>query len=239
MICAMDRPAALEPRNAPERALARLAAVDPTVVLRLFLGAVFITVFFENLAFKRYTPDGYERLIDRYASRNDAPAFWSDGVMQLFADNATVFAPLQAITELSFGLLLVLGLASGLVALAITGFLVTLWFSELGLFWIWELLGLVMVALAVALGSLPSLLRGSTADRILGPPSLPRWPLVARLALAVVGGLALAVLIDASGTGGRDNGDVSLRAGLVFGGALVALALLDDVRRRRGTGAGA
>ena len=223
----------LEPRNTVERGLARLAVVDHVLVLRLFLGAVFITVFFENLAFNRYTADGYTSLIERYAGRNDAPGFWSDGFMQFFADNSTVFAPLQAVTELSFGLLLVVGIASGLVGLAVAGFLATLWLSELGIFWVWELLGLVMVALAVGLGSLPGMLRGSTADRVLGPPSLPSWSLPARLALAPVGGLVLALVIDAAGTGGRSNGDVSLRAGLVFGGALAVLAVLDGLRLHR------
>ncbi len=223
----------LEPRNGLERLLARAAGIDHLVVLRLFLGAVFLTVFFENLAFNRYTADGYARLIERYAARTDAPGFWSDGFMQFFADNSTLFAPLQAVTELGFGVLLVLGIASGLVGLAVAGFLATLWLSELGIFWIWELLGLVMVALAVGLGSLPGLLRGSTVDRILGPPSLGGLSLPARLALAPAGGLALALVVDAAGTGGRSNGEVSLRAGLAFGVCMIGLALLDDVRARR------
>lgn len=51
--------------------------------------------------------------------------------------------------------------------------------------------------------------------------------------LAPVGGVAVGLLVDAAGTGAAKNGDVSTRAGLVFGGALVALALVDNLRPER------
>ena len=44
-----------------ERFAARVALLDHLVLMRVFLGALFITVFFENLSFGRYTPGGYER----------------------------------------------------------------------------------------------------------------------------------------------------------------------------------
>lgn len=212
---------------------ARVARLDHLVIMRVFLGAVFITVFFENLAFKRYTAGGYERLIDRYAERTAAPGFWSDGVMGFFADNAAVFSKLQAVTELGFGIALVVGFAAGFVGLAVLGFLLALWFSELGLFWIWELLGLVVIALAIAIAELPAMLGGTLRQRLLGRRSAHLWPLWKRLALAPLLALALGLLIDASGTGGGANGEVALRAAVVFGAALVALALLDERRPAR------
>lgn len=212
-----------------------LARVNHVVLMRIFLGAVFITVFFENLAFNRYTEGGYARLIDRYAGRNDAPAFWSDGIMGFFSDNAVVFSKLQAVTELTFGLLLVLGIGTAVVAFAVAGFLASLWISELGLFWIWELLGLVVIAAAVGIATLPDLFRGSIRDRVLGPPSSTRLSLGARLGLALGGGVGLALIVDAAQTGGSENGAVAARAGLLFGAALVALALLDQLRRRGDT----
>jgi len=209
---------------------ARVARVDHLVMLRVFLGALLITVFFENLAFGRYTPGGYERLIDRYAARNNAPGFWSNGVMGFFADHSEIFSKLQAVTEMSFGIALVIGFAAGYVGLGVTGYLLALWLSELGLFWIWELPGLIVVALAIGLGNLPHALQGTLRDRLLGPRSARSWPLRKRLALAPAGALALALLINAAGTGGNNNGDVTLRAALVFGGALAALALVDNAR---------
>ncbi len=215
-----------------ERLTARLARLDHVVMMRVFLGAFFIAVFFENLSFIRYTPGGYERLIERYAARTRAPDFWSDGVMGFFAGHSEIFSKLQAVTELSFGLALVIGFATAYVGLAAAGFLLMLWISQLGIFWVWELPGLIVVALAIGLGNLPHALQGTLRERLLGPPSARTWPLWKRLALAPAGALALALMINAAGTGGNKNDDVALRAALVFGGALIALAFIDDVRRR-------
>lgn len=200
--------------------------------LRLYLGALFVTVFFENLALDRYTADGYTELIDRYAGQNNAPGFWSDGVMGLFADNSEIFAPIQFLTELSFGVLLVLGIATGAVALAAAGFLFSLWVSELGIFWIWELLSITAIAVAVGLSTLPQLLRAEDLrERILGPSTFGGLGLGPRLGIAVAGGLLLAGAILAVGnTGGGDNETVAWRAGLLFGVLLVACTFLDRLR---------
>ena len=229
-------PAGSRAASAAQRAAEAVSRLNHVVLMRIFLGAVFITVFFENLAFTRYTEGGYARLIDRYAARNDAPAFWSDGVMGFFSDNAVVFSKLQAITELTFGLLLVLGIGTAVVAFVVAGYLASLWVSELGLFWIWELLGLVVIAAAVGIATLPDVLRGSIRQRVLGPPSSMVLALKTRLALALAGAVGLALLVNVAQTGGSENGAVSTRAGLVFGAALAVLALLDEQRRRPGSG---
>jgi hypothetical protein len=203
-------------------------------VLRLYLGALFCTVFFENLAFNRYTADGYQRLIDRYAGENNAPGVWSDGVMGLFADNSEVFAPVQFLTELSFAVLLVLGIATGVVALAASAFLLSLWLSELGIFWIWELLSIAAIALAVGLSSLPDIRRtGPLRQRILGRSTFGGLGLGLRLAIAVAGGLVLAGAILAADTGGGDNSAVAWRSGVLFGALLAACAFLDRLRADR------
>ncbi|MGH2900877.1 MAG: hypothetical protein ACRDMZ_19535 [Solirubrobacteraceae bacterium] len=213
-----------------ERLSARLARLDRLVMMRVFLGAFFIAVFFENLSFIRYTPGGYERLVERYAARTRAPDFWADGVMGFFADHSEIFSKLQAVTEMGFGLALVIGFASAYVGLAAAGFLLMLWISQLGIFWVWELPGLIVVALVVGLGNLSYALHGPRRERLLGPRSARSWPLWKRLALAPVGALALAALIAAAGTGGDKNGAVTLRSALVFGAALIALALADNIR---------
>jgi hypothetical protein len=212
-----------------------VAAVRAITGLRLYLGALFITVFFENLAFNRYTADGYERLIDRYAGENNAPGFWSDGVMGFFADHSEVFAPLQFLTELGFGVLLVLGIATGAVALAAAGFLFSLWVSELGLFWIWELLSITAIAAAVGLATVPRLLgAGDLRERVLGPSTFGGLGTGARLGIAVAGGLLLAGAILAVGnTGGGENSAVAWRSGLLFSALLVACAFLDRLREYR------
>jgi hypothetical protein len=202
--------------------------------LRIYLGALFCTVFFENVAFNRYTADGYQSLIDRYAAENEAPGFWSDGVMALFADNSEVFAPLQFLTELSFAVLLVLGVATGVVAVAAAGFLFSLWVSELGIFWIWELLSIAAIAAAVGLATLPDLRApGSLKQRLLGPSTFGALGPGARIGLSVAGGLLLAGAILAAQTGGDDNSIVAWRAGVLFGVLLMACSLLDRLRADR------
>src|SRR4051795_845622 len=139
-------------------------------VLRLMLGALFVSTFFENLEKKLYTVSGYSGLIDDYAARNNAPGFWSDHFMKFISDHASFFAPVQAAFELSLGILLVLGIASGIVALVTAGHLTALWISELGLVWGWELLSLLGAGGLVGLAFLPSLLDRSRSveQRLLG-----------------------------------------------------------------------
>lgn len=119
---------------------------------RIGIGAMFVYVFFENYSKGLYTPEGYADLITWYAENGHAPALWKS-IMGLAAANARVAAPMQAVTEISFGVLLTLGLFTRPVALAAAGFLASLWLSEWGTAWIWELLVPLWTALAVAVGA--------------------------------------------------------------------------------------
>lgn len=121
-------------------------------ILRLTLGALFVWVFFENLGKNLYTPGGYAGLINFYINESTAPQAWK-GVMRFIADNAAFFAPLQAVSEITFGVLLLLGVLTRPVALGAFVFLTTLWVSELGTAWIWELLVPMAVALSLAIGA--------------------------------------------------------------------------------------
>ena len=118
-------------------------------VLRVMLGAMFVWVFFENLGKGLYTPAGYKGLIEYYLKNGNSPAVWK-AVMSTAAANARIAAPLQAVTELGFGVFLVAGAATRLVAAAAGVFLFTLWVSELGTSWIWELATPVVVAFCLA-----------------------------------------------------------------------------------------
>jgi uncharacterized membrane protein YphA (DoxX/SURF4 family) len=120
-------------------------------VIRVVLGLLFVWVFFENLGKGAYTPAGYKGVIDYYLKNGHAPDLWK-GIMSVAAGHARIVAPIQAVTELSFGVLLVTGTATRLVAAAAGGFLFTLWLSELGTSWFWELAMPIAVAFAVAYG---------------------------------------------------------------------------------------
>src|SRR5579863_3079103 len=121
-------------------------------LVRMTIGAMFVWVFFENLGKGLYTPGGYAGLINFYIQHDHAPAVWKS-VMALAASHASMAAPLQGCTEISLGVLLLLGLFTRPAALVAFALLGSLWISELGTAWIWELLVSVLASLALSVGS--------------------------------------------------------------------------------------
>jgi uncharacterized membrane protein YphA (DoxX/SURF4 family) len=120
-------------------------------IVRVTIGAMFVSVFFENLAKGLYTPAGYAGLINYYIKQSHAPAVWK-AVMGMAASHAAMAAPLQAVTEISLGVLLLIGLLTRPAAFVAFLYLGSLWVSEWGTAWIWELLVPLLAALAVAVG---------------------------------------------------------------------------------------
>ncbi len=128
-----------------------LSAANGLALVRLTIGAMFVSVFFENLGKGLYTPSGYASLINYYIKMGHSPAAWK-AVMGLAASHASVAAPMQAMTEISLGILLVVGLFVRPAAFVAFLFLTSLWISEWGTSWIWELLVPMMASLALAVG---------------------------------------------------------------------------------------
>ena len=127
-------------------------AANGLVLVRVIIGAMFVSVFFENLGKGLYRPAGYSGLINYYIKAGHAPAAWK-AVMAVAASHAAIAAPLQAVTEISFGILLVIGLLTRPVAFVAFLYLGSLWMSEWGTAWIWELLVPVVALLGVSIGS--------------------------------------------------------------------------------------
>ena len=121
-------------------------------IVRLTIGAMFVWVFFENLGKGLYTPPGYAGLINHYIQQGHAPVLWKAIIAQA-ASHASMAAPLQGVTEISLGILLLLGLLTRPAGLVAFGLLASLWISELGTSWIWELLVSVLASLALVVGS--------------------------------------------------------------------------------------
>jgi uncharacterized membrane protein YphA (DoxX/SURF4 family) len=142
---------AIQAQDETSRIAGRLDAGIGLALVRLTIGAMFVWVFFENLGKGAYTPAGYAGLINYYIKQGHAPAAWK-AVMGLMASHAAMAAPLQAATEISLGILLLLGLLTRPVALIACAFLASLWVSEWGTAWIWELLVPVLASLGLALG---------------------------------------------------------------------------------------
>jgi len=142
-------------------------------VVRLTIGAMFVWVFFENLGKGLYTAGGYSSLINYYIKMSHSPAAWKT-IMGLAASHAALAAPMQAMTEISLGVLLVLGLFTRPAAFVAFLFLGSLWISEWGTSWIWELLVSVLACLGLAVGRAG---RAWGIDALLAQrnPSSPWW----------------------------------------------------------------
>jgi uncharacterized membrane protein YphA (DoxX/SURF4 family) len=126
-------------------------AANGLALVRMTIGAMFVWVFFENLGKGLYTPAGYSGLINHYIQHGHAPAAWKT-VMAVAASHAAMAAPMQAMTEISLGILLVVGLLTRPVAFVAFLYLASLWMSEWGTAWIWELLVPVLASLGLAVG---------------------------------------------------------------------------------------
>lgn len=137
--------------NPPQNVANLAPAANGLALVRLTVGAMFVWVFFENLGKGLYTPAGYANLINYYIKSSHSPAAWK-AVMALAASHAAMAAPMQALTEISLGILLVIGLLTRPAAFVAFLYLGSLWVSEWGTAWIWELLVPVLASLALAVG---------------------------------------------------------------------------------------
>jgi uncharacterized membrane protein YphA (DoxX/SURF4 family) len=168
-----DMAAYAGPRSATSEAAHRAEMRTGLAIIRLTIGAMFVSVFFENLHKGLYTAAGYSGLINYYFKMGKAPAAWK-AVMALAAQNASMAAPAQGVTEFSLGVLLVLGLFTRPAAAVACAFLASLWISEWGTAWIWELLVPVAACLGLAIARAG---RGWGVDALLAQkrPSSPWW----------------------------------------------------------------
>jgi uncharacterized membrane protein YphA (DoxX/SURF4 family) len=148
-------------------------AANGLAIVRVTIGTMFVWVFFENLGKGLYTPGGYAGLIKYYIEHSHSPAAWK-AVMALAANHAAMAAPLQAMTEISLGILLVIGLLTRPAAFVAFLYLGSLWISEWGTSWIWELLVPVLASLGLAVGRAG---RAWGIDALLARrrPSSPWW----------------------------------------------------------------
>jgi len=131
--------------------IGRPDAANGLALVRITIGAMFVWVFFENLGKGLYTPAGYAGLINYYIKSSHSPAIWK-AVMGLAASHAAMAAPMQGLTEISLGVLLLVGLLTRPAAFVAFLFLGSLWISELGTSWIWELLVPVVASLGLSVG---------------------------------------------------------------------------------------
>ena len=141
-------------RSAQNKATGSAALLDAAsglALVRVTIGSMFVWVFFENLGKGLYTAAGYAGLIRHYIEAGHSPAIWK-AVMAIAANHARMAAPMQGFTEISIGILLVIGLLTRPAAVVAFLLLGSLWISEWGTSWIWELLVPVLASLGLAIG---------------------------------------------------------------------------------------
>jgi uncharacterized membrane protein YphA (DoxX/SURF4 family) len=129
----------------------RRDAANGLALVRITIGAMFVWVFFENLGKGGYTAAGYAGVINYYIKSSHSPAAWK-WVMGVMASHAAMVAPMQGAMEISLGILLIIGVLTRPAAFVAFLFLASLWVSELGTSWIWELLVPVVASLGLAVG---------------------------------------------------------------------------------------
>jgi uncharacterized membrane protein YphA (DoxX/SURF4 family) len=142
---------ATQAQNATVSFAGQPGAANGLALVRVTIGAMFVWVFFENLGKGGYTAAGYAGVINYYIKSSHSPAAWK-WVMGLMASHAAIAAPMQAATEISLGILLVIGLLTRPAAFVAFLFLASLWVSEWGTSWVWELLVPVVASLGLAVG---------------------------------------------------------------------------------------
>jgi uncharacterized membrane protein YphA (DoxX/SURF4 family) len=142
---------ATSPRSEATRSAHQPQAANGLAIVRVTIGAMLVSVFFENLGKGLYRPASYASLINYYIEKGHSPAVWK-AVEGLVASHAAMAAPMQALTEISLGILLVIGLLTRPVAFVAFLYLGSLWVSEWGTSWIWELLVPVVATLGLAIG---------------------------------------------------------------------------------------
>ena len=148
-------------------------AANGLAIVRMTIGAMLVWVFFENLGKGAYTPAGYSGVINFYIKEGHSPAAWK-WIMGFMASHAAIAGPMQAATEISLGVLLLIGLLTRPAAVVAFLFLSSLWISEFGRSWIWELLVPVLASLGLAIGRAG---RAWGIDALLARrrPSSPWW----------------------------------------------------------------
>src|SRR5262249_41463629 len=169
----MMKTTASQTQNRTDSVAGPTNAANGLALVRVTIGAMFVWVFFENLGKGLYTPAGYAGLIRHYIEASHSPAAWK-AVMGLAANHAAMAAPLQGFTEISLGILLVIGLLTRPAAFVAFLYLGSLWISEWGTSWIWELLVPVIASLGLAVGRAG---RAWGVDALLAQrrPSSPWW----------------------------------------------------------------
>ena len=125
-------------------------------LLRITLGVIILATWADNIGKDLYTGDGLTGLISWLFSEDgngSSLGFYESILDSVVVPNAGLFAGLQLVVELAFGLSLLFGIFTRLGSLLAAGFFVSLFLGYCGgEEWIWTYVLLTMAAVTVFLG---------------------------------------------------------------------------------------
>lgn len=110
-------------------------------LLRIMIGLVFLTTWYNNLQKGFYTPDGLQTFFTDVFPQSQNPLSWYAGFIQeVILPVRAVFAPFQLVAEFLLAVALILGAFTPFFSLAGIFFLVNTFLAGFGMDWPWAYL---------------------------------------------------------------------------------------------------
>lgn len=115
-------------------------------LLRIMLGLLFLTQWYDNLVNGLYTADGLIGLFDYFFSTSEMPLEWyMDFIQQFIIPIAPAFAVFQLVAELLIGLAFLFGFLTPLVSLVAAFFILNTFLLSWGADWPWSYLTILTI----------------------------------------------------------------------------------------------
>lgn len=133
-----------------------LARLNWIAFLRILIGVLFLTTWWENISKGFYTPDGLLFFFTDIFPQSANPLGWYAGFIEnVILPIRHIFAPLQFVGELLMGLFLILGVFTPLTSAVTIFFTVNTFLATYGHDWPWSyvmILGILIVVFGTKAG---------------------------------------------------------------------------------------
>ena len=115
-------------------------------LLRIMIGLLFITQWYDNLVSGLYTPEGLEGLFNYFFSTSEMPLdFYMQFVREVILPIAPFFTKFQLVTELLMGIALLVGFLTPLASLFAAFFILNTFLASWGADWPWSYLTILTI----------------------------------------------------------------------------------------------
>jgi len=116
------------------------------VLLRIMLGLLFITQWYDNLVSGLYTPSGLEGLFNYFFEASSNPlTFYMAFVENVILPIAPFFTTFQLVTELLMGIALLIGFLTPLTSIFAAFFILNTFLASWGADWPWSYLTILSI----------------------------------------------------------------------------------------------